>query len=173
MIAINFFLPLSVVVISSSAMRNFFCLLLLFFFSFAVKHPGEVGLHVTSLLQEWCLPKTATCGPPFPSPAPRSDLFSVPPHSEGEALSGGDFHRLCYRPLPPVLLLWQGSCCSPVFVSLPVTNWSLESAPLLAVLQAGLASWACLRCRCTGPVLRRASAWVWISLVTVLTLLII
>lgn len=117
------FLLLSIVIISSSAVRNFFCLLLSP--PFTAKRPGDVGLHIISLPPGVVPPKTSTCGPPFPSPAPRSDLFSVFPPSEWEALSGGDFHRLCCRPLPSDSLLWQGFRGSQMFLSLPVINWSL------------------------------------------------
>lgn len=61
--------------------------------------------------------------PPVPSPALRSDLFSMFPHSEWEALSGGDFHRLCYRPLPPDSLLSQGFCCSQLKSLECSTSW--------------------------------------------------
>lgn len=171
MIAINFFVTIINCHHQLFSHEGFFCLLISF--PFTVKHPGDVGLHVTSLPPGVVPSQDSHCGPSFPSPAPRSALFSVFLHSEGKALPGGDLHRLCCRSLPPDSILCQGCCCSHVFVTLPVTNWSLSSAPLLAVLQAGPTSWACLQCRCTGPVLRRASAWVWCSLVTVLTLLII
>lgn len=78
-----------------------FCCLLLFFSS-----PSSIQAcdsQVTSLPPEAKSPKTSIFTPAdfpalslhFPG-AQASDLFSVFPHSEGDAPSGGNFHLFCY-----------------------------------------------------------------------------
>lgn len=115
-----------------------------FFFSpFTVEHPGDVGLH--------------SHRPPFRSSAlPRQPPVASRSFSCTEVRLvlnvsslrvGSSFRRWFSSALLPACATWLASLARFLLLSAEISR----VLHLLAVLQAGLASWACLWCKCTGP----------------------